>query len=247
MIPYHQIETLFLDAGNTLVSIDFEWIARELAQRDVVCDVEALRRAEAAARPRVSALLADEGDREVERVDFSFAIYLDGILDQLERRGVSLAGRREALVDELVPVLRIPGRSDRLWRWVIPDVPAALAGFRAMGIQLVVVSNSDGTAERTLREQGLADHFDAICDSALIGFEKPDPRIFEHALEHAGARADRTLHVGDLYSADVVGARNAGLHALLLDPFDDWDDVDVPRLPDLAALHRALEAARPRR
>lgn len=242
MIPYHAIDTLFLDAGNTLVSIDFDWIARELDARGVACEVRALRRAEAAARPRVSARLEASGERT--RVDFSFAGYLDGILEALEQRGVALDGRRAALVEELAPILHGPGRAATLWRWVLPDVPDALAGFRRMGLRLVVVSNSDGTVARSLAEQGLASHFDAICDSALVGFEKPDPRLFAHALEVAGASADRTLHVGDLYSADVVGARAAGLHALLLDPFDDWGPVDVPRLPDLAALLQALAAAR---
>jgi HAD superfamily hydrolase (TIGR01509 family) len=242
MIPYHAIDTLFLDAGNTLVSIDFDWIARELAARGVPCAAAALRRAEAAARPGVSARLQASGERT--RVDFSFEGYLDGIFEALERRGVSLGGRRAALVEELAPILHAPGRSAALWRWVIPDVPDALTGFRRLGLRLVVVSNSDGTVVRALEEQGLASHFDAICDSALVGFEKPDPRLFAHALEVSGARPERTLHVGDLYSADVVGARAAGLHALLLDPFDDWGPLDVPRLPDLAALLRAVAEAR---
>lgn len=242
MIPYAEIDTLFLDAGNTLVSIDFDWIARELEVRGVSCDARAVRRAEAAARPRVSHRLAGSGGEA--RVDFSFETYLDEILGALELRGVDLADRRRDLIDSLVPVLHQPGASHRLWRWVIPDVPEALAGFVALGLRLVVVSNSDGTVADSLREHGLASHFDVIVDSAIAGFEKPDPRLFAHALQRAGAVAERTLHVGDLYSADVAGARAAGVHALLLDPFDDWGDVDVPRLPDLAALHRALQNCR---
>ena len=61
-----------------------------------------------------------------------------------------------------------------------------------------------------------------VIDSALVGYEKPDPRIFAAALERTGADPDRTLHIGDLYHADVVGARTAGIHALLLDPYGDW-------------------------
>lgn len=242
MIPYGDIETLFLDAGNTLVSIDFDWIARELAERGTACTVEALRRAEAAARPRVSARL--EGRGEGGRVDFSFAVYLDGILEQLEARGTRLARRRRDLSEELAPILHQPGRSSRIWRWVLPGVPEALAGFRALGLRLVVVSNSDGTVARSLGDQGLSAYLDVVVDSAHVGYEKPDPRLFEHALTATGARPERTLHVGDLYSADVVGARRAGLHALLLDPYDDWDGVDAPRLPDLTALHDAMVAAR---
>ena len=44
------------------------------------------------------------------------------------------------------------------------------------------------------------------------------------------------MHVGDLYAADVVGARAAGVHAVLLDPFGDWEGVDCATLPDIAGL-----------
>lgn len=242
MIPYADIDTLFLDVGNTLVSIDFDWIARELTARGVGVAAADLHRAEAAARPRVSAVLAGQG--ELGRIDFSFGTYLGGIFDALEARGSSLRGRRDALVDELVPVLRPAGATARLWSQVLPGVPEALAAFRALGLRLIVVSNSDGSVEQTLREQGLVEHFHAVLDSALVGHEKPDRRIFDHAIEVSGATAGRTLHVGDLYSADVVGARRAGIHALLLDPFDDWTGIDAVRLPDLTALHRELAAAR---
>jgi HAD superfamily hydrolase (TIGR01509 family) len=91
---------------------------------------------------------------------------------------------------------------------------------------------------------GLRPHFHHVVDSAVVGVEKPDPRIFRHALDAVGARPERTLHVGDLYAVDVVGARAAGLHALLLDPHGDWAEVDCARAPDVASVARALVAAR---
>ena len=51
MIPYGEIDTVFLDVGNTLISIDFDWVARELSARNAPCVADALRRAEAKARP----------------------------------------------------------------------------------------------------------------------------------------------------------------------------------------------------
>ena len=91
-----------------------------------------------------------------------------------------------------------------------------------------------------MEDAGLRGHFAHVIDSAIVGAEKPDPRIFEHALEAAGASAERTLHVGDLYSVDVVGARAAGVHAVLLDPFGDWGEVDCARVADLVALRERL-------
>jgi putative hydrolase of the HAD superfamily len=106
------------------------------------------------------------------------------------------------------------------------------------------VSNSDGTCERKLREVGLRDLFAGVVDSAVVGVEKPDPRIFAHALAASGRAPERTMHVGDFYAIDVVGARRAGLHAALLDPHGDWGDVDCARFRDVEGLARAILAAK---
>ena len=123
-------------------------------------------------------------------------------------------------------------------------MPEALGSLREQGLRLLVVSNSDGTVERGLAEVGLRRHLDAVIDSALVGFEKPDPRIFLHALECAGVSGRHALHVGDLYHADVTGARAAGVNAVLLDPFDDWEGVDCERARDLVELEQRLRVAR---
>jgi putative hydrolase of the HAD superfamily len=120
----------------------------------------------------------------------------------------------------------------------------ALDAFAAVALQLAVVSNSDGTAERGLVKAGLRPYFTVVVDSSIVGFAKPDRRIFEHALAACGAHPSRVLHVGDMYHADVVGAREAGLHALLLDPFGDWGDVDCERVPDLGVLAERLRTSR---
>ena len=58
----------------------------------------------------------------------------------------------------------------------------------------------------------------------------------------AGARPERTLHVGDIYHADVVGARAAGVHALLLDPHGDWPELACERAVDLFSWGHAFVA-----
>ncbi|HYB13474.1 MAG TPA: HAD-IA family hydrolase, partial [Myxococcota bacterium] len=83
-----------------------------------------------------------------------------------------------------------------------------------------------------------------VVDSHLVGSEKPDRAIFEHALRLSQSRPERTLHVGDLYHADVVGARRAGLHAVLLDPYGDWEDFDCERARDVPELARRILASR---
>jgi len=236
-IPWLELETLFFDVGNTLMSIDFDWVSRELALRGIACEPSALRRAEAAARPEVSAGIVGRPAKESQE---TFTFYLKAVLAQLPAARDAGRARIAAVASELTPVLRGPGRTQRLWSWVLPGVREALVAMREAGFQLAVVSNSDGSVEAGLVQQGLRSHFSAVFDSHVVGFEKPDPRIFERALEQCGADPARTLHVGDLYAADVVGARGAGVHPLLLDPFDDWRDVDCARLPDLTSIGERL-------
>lgn len=240
VIPFDHIETVFLDAGNTLVSIQFDKVAAGLATLGVEVDLDSLRRAEAASRPAISKRLAAGPWREAEE---PFVVYLRGILAQIDRRLPAPDGALAGLATRLASLIRGARASD-LWSEVMPRVPEALATLRSLGLRLAVVSNSDGTAEQMLRAAGLRDYLDAVFDSAVVGFEKPDPQIFEHALRGVGAAPATTLHVGDLYEADVIGARRAGLHALLLDPFGDWDAVDCAKVADVPALAAAMAQAR---
>ena len=229
-VPYDRVDTIFLDVGNTLISVDFEWIAAELCARGFACEAAAARRAEAAARPGYSRRLFVDG---VEAGTDLFVAYLTAMLERIDVTGRLSPSDLRDLVAELRPVLRPDGRASALWRAVMPRVPEALERMRARGLTLVVVSNSDGTAERGLEAAGLRPYLSAVIDSSVVGYEKPDARIFEHALRQSGARPERTLHVGDLYHADVAGARAAGIHAVLLDPYGDWTDIDCDCAPDL--------------
>jgi putative hydrolase of the HAD superfamily len=64
----------------------------------------------------------------------------------------------------------------------------------------------------------LLEFFEVVIDSALAGVEKPDPAIFHAALEALGVPARDALYVGDLYDVDVLGARAAGMDAVLFAP-----------------------------
>ena len=111
-------------------------------------------------------------------------------------------------------------RERHLWCSVRERTHEALARLRAAGLRLGVVSNSDGRVEQALDAAGLRDYFDVVVDSALVGVEKPDPAIFRAALDALGVAPEEALYVGDLYEVDVVGARAAGIEAVLLTPVE---------------------------
>jgi putative hydrolase of the HAD superfamily len=95
-----------------------------------------------------------------------------------------------------------------------PDSAPALLALRERGLRLVVVSNWDWSLHERLAETGLTPLLDGAVASAEVGSAKPDPAIFERALEIAGTRD--AWHVGDTPEADVEGARAAGLRPILI-------------------------------
>lgn len=238
-IPYKKLKTIFLDVGNTITSMDFVWVLKELKGCGVECDIDELRRAEAAARPVVS--------RELDRLrstegDGTFFFYMQSILEKLAVTSDIKEKKQDEIIRALLPVLRSPGRSLRLWSHLLPGVTDALDMLKKRELRIVAVSNSEGIVEQLLLNLGLLHYFDNVVDSHIVGFEKPDPRLFRHALEISDSDPETTLHIGDMYHIDVLGAWAAGIHALLIDPFDDWGDIDCERQPDLLCASRRFES-----
>jgi HAD superfamily hydrolase (TIGR01549 family) len=126
------------------------------------------------------------------------------------------------------------------WDQILPGTRAALDRIR-QHFRIAVISNADGGIERVLTRSGIADCFEAITDSGIIGIEKPRPEIFEAALKTMRARADESLYVGDVYSVDYVGARNAGMDAVLLDVSGAYRDREVARVESLEQLETWLQ------
>jgi FMN phosphatase YigB (HAD superfamily) len=121
------------------------------------------------------------------------------------------------------------------------DVFPTLAALRARGLKLTVVSNANGKL-RVLFERLLLDGcVDCVLDSHDEGIEKPDPRFFEIALARSGARRETTIHVGDIYQIDIVGARAAGLRGVLLDAAGLYPEADCPRVRSLGELVTGIE------
>jgi HAD superfamily hydrolase (TIGR01509 family) len=125
------------------------------------------------------------------------------------------------------------------WDQIPPGTRDALERI-SLKYRIAVISNADGGIERVLSRCGIADCFESITDSGIVGVEKPRAEIFEAALTAMRARADESLYVGDVYSVDYLGARNAGMQAVLLDVSGAYRDRDLPRVESLAQLETWL-------
>lgn len=103
------------------------------------------------------------------------------------------------------------------WWQIYPDVVPALKKIRNAGIRIGVISNWDIRLSEILMSLDLEKVLDFIVSSAVIAKTKPDPAIFEAAAKRSGALPSETVHVGDNYYADVMGARTIGMHPVLID------------------------------
>jgi HAD superfamily hydrolase (TIGR01509 family) len=215
---------VFFDAGNTLLSLDYAAIVDVLGVEGFPVSRDEVWRAECRARVRLDPFLAEIEVRESGEVFSRYMRYA------FEEMGVAWGEKAGRVLERLSEI----NRRESLWRGgAMPGAREVLAGLKEKGYVVGVVSNSDGRIETLIRDAGLASHLDVIIDSRLVGVEKPDPRIFHVALERTGLRPHEAIYVGDFYSLDVVGARRAGLEAILLDPLCAWPQLDCVKIQGL--------------
>ncbi len=174
----------------------------------------------------------DQGMRS-GRVDHGFWwIFHSNLLDELD----DAASGRDGLVQRLVENTQ----NSANWDQILPGTRAGLERIRKK-FRIAVISNADGKIEQVLSRCGIADCFESITDSGIVGFEKPRPEIFEAALKTMKARAEESLYVGDVYSVDYIGATNAGMRAVLFDVTGAYRDRHEPRVESVEQLESWLK------
>jgi putative hydrolase of the HAD superfamily len=201
---------VFLDALGTLVELEPPWLSL---------------------RDRIPAEVNDE---ELERaVRAEMAYYREHAHEGRDEE--SLADLRERctrlISDELGVELSAEELVDAIHFQAYPDARPALDSLRDRGLRLIAVSNWDCSLGRVLERCGLAAALTGAVTSAEVGVPKPDPAIFEAALELAGCAPAEALHVGDTPDEDVAGARAAGIRPLLLDR--DGGSGDIASLAEI--------------
>jgi FMN phosphatase YigB (HAD superfamily) len=166
-------------------------------------------------KDRFSRLFAEEGGAAA---DFDRAFYdADDALVGAVPRDLSLTDTVELLARGLAEKLGRPEAAARVAGRFLADARASLEVSGEIlkrlheRYRLGIVSNFYGNLEAVCRETGLAPHLDVAVDSAVVGAEKPDPRIFEAALAAVRAAPAEALFVGDSLPRDMAGARALGM------------------------------------
>lgn len=126
---------------------------------------------------------------------------------------------------------------------IFPEVHDVLGELRAAGYRLAICSNWSWHLDTLCDRLDLARYFEQIVVSARVGYSKPHPGIFHHALDALNVRPEVVVHVGDNPIADVGGALGVGIRPVLLDRTGRDAAVEVPhRIASLTELPALLEA-----
>jgi len=229
---------VLFDAGFTLTFHDGARIAAYAEKAGIAADARAL---EAAERELRAWLRESPGVVMKTHHDGGFSWH-----ERMYRRLLDLAGTQgpPASLDAAAATILREHRLSNAWRRIGTGVRESLDRLRDAGLKLAVVSNSEGTLEKMLEEIDLRSPFEVVLDSSVVGVTKPDPRMFQLALERLNVSPAEALMVGDSPSADVDGAHAAGIRAALIDPYDFYPWSRAPRFSDVAALTEVLLRSR---
>ncbi|MZH46425.1 MAG: HAD-IA family hydrolase [Nitrospinae bacterium] len=129
--------------------------------------------------------------------------------------------------DEYFDLIFEAFREKSNWR-VYEDVIESniLETLKKRGVMMGIISNWDSRLNSTLENIGLAQYFDFILPSAVVGSAKPDKKIFEEALRICGVEPHEACHIGDEIRTDVAGAESVGIHPILLDRDNRFEKED---------------------
>jgi len=123
------------------------------------------------------------------------------------------------------------------------NVKNELKNLASEGYRLGVISNWDKTAVPLLDQFELTSFFDNIIISSEVGCEKPDPKIFQIALDMASISVEDSLYVGDNYYDDGIGSRNIGMDFVIVNPYGDLGVEELEGcnlVPDITHLREYL-------
>ena len=216
-------KALFFDVGNTLLFPDHKRMLHALHERQIFPADDLLKEIERRTKREFDSLLGHSA------IDHGFwHVYYSHLLEELRLPDDSLHA-------DLVSRTRISAN----WCEIRPRTREALQRL-AKHYRLAVISNADGKIADVLARCGIADCFETITDSGIVGREKPDPAIFDAAVRSLGVSAADGIYIGDVYSVDYLGATRFGMQSILFDVAGAYRDRNLPRVESLEELESRL-------
>jgi putative hydrolase of the HAD superfamily len=104
----------------------------------------------------------------------------------------------------------------------------------------IITNGFEEAQERKLKNAEIRHYFKTITNSEMVGVKKPNPRIFNFALEQASAVASESIMIGDSLEADIQGAHKVGIDGILFCSYDDYATAKVKKIKQLKDLKNFL-------
>ncbi len=206
------IEAVLFDLGGTLIHFEGAWpdlmqtankeLLKNLEEHGLAVDPELFL---SKFRQRLAEYYVQ---RESEFIEYTTAQILQSLLIEM--------GHRDVTSEMLKPALkRLYAVSQALWK-TESDTVSTLRLLKDSGVRMGIVSNAsdDDDVQTLVDNAAIRTYFDFVLSSAACGIRKPNPRIFQIALEHWKLPSERAAMVGDTLGADILGARNAGIYSI---------------------------------
>ena len=233
-------KAVLLDVGGIFHLPSHDRIVAAFARADVTVSADVLDRAHYAGAAQFTV-----GDLEPDWAT-RWRAYLDGYITEC---GV---GDDPSIRAEVHTHLDSEFAVGDLWSRIVPGSVDGLRALVKSGVHVGIISNADGSVAQRLAAQevlqvgpGMGVDVECVIDSGAVGVSKPDPRIFQIALDAIGIAAADSWYVGDMPGIDVVGARAAGLWPIVMDTYDFNADsgVDFTCVKSLAEVAAMVTAS----
>ena len=203
------INTVLFDLGNTLLYFDGQWPDVFARADEQLCkklqasglDIP-LDKFVVEFRSRLNEYFVQ---RESEFIEHTTAYVLRGLLAEL-----GYPDTEDAII--LTALEEMYAVSQSHWK-IEEDTHETLQKLQSQGYRMGIISNAgdDADVQLLVDKAEIRPYFDFIVSSAAYGMRKPNPRIFDHALDHWGASPEQAVMVGDTLGADILGAHNANM------------------------------------
>lgn len=207
-------EALYFDLGGTLIFFDGDWpevfantietLSKHLKESGLDIDFNRFM------DDFLSRLIDYFEERESEFIEHTTAYLL--------RTTLSDWGHPEVSTSVIDTALKAMYSVSQAHWYPEHDTHETLRTLQEQGYRLAIISNAadDNDVQTLIDNAKIRSYFELILSSAAIGIRKPNPRIFEIALEKMEISNSRVAMVGDTLGADILGAQNAGIYSIWL-------------------------------
>lgn len=207
MINFKEIDAFLFDFGGTLDTNGTHWSEKfwEVYQKfDVPINYEEFREAYINAEPNVK--------KYINKEDGLFStlkaqVYLQ--IDYLTKKGIDLYGVKDKLITRITEACYKDVISN------ITDIKPILKSLK-LSSKIGLVSNFYGNVKAVCKSLEIDSYFDVIVDSTELKISKPDPKIFDVAIEMLKSTPERTVVIGDSYDRDIIPAKKLGCKTVWL-------------------------------